>query len=68
LTGVEVLQEDIRQYCIYTVAKENKWEGFQRPRGPWQVLSKNTFASAYFEYIKVVHELCRNRITEHCSK
>lgn len=25
-------------------------------------------ASAYFEYIKTVHELCRNRITEHCSK
>jgi hypothetical protein len=28
LTGVETLQEDIRQYCIYNLAKNEKWEGF----------------------------------------
>jgi hypothetical protein len=69
MTGVQVLNEDIRQYCIYNLAKEGKLEGYSTNRGIFSGLTeKHDYTVAYFEYIKQVHELCRNRITEHCSK
>jgi len=33
MTGIQVLNEDIRQYCIYDLAKQGKLEGYKNNRG-----------------------------------
>jgi hypothetical protein len=53
MTGIQVLNEDIRQYCIYDLAKQGKLEGYKNNRGIFSGLSQGEdYTVAYFEYIK----------------
>ena len=55
MSGAEVLMEDIRQYCIFALAKQ----------GEFDVPNQETI---FYQYIAEAHELCRTRVTEECSK
>lgn len=57
MSGVDVLMEDIRQYCIFALAKG---DGFDS--------SIMNLSTIFYSYVTEAHELCRSRITEECSK
>lgn len=65
--GADILVEQLTQYCIWldqrlpdqNIVKEEKELGHLAIQG------KLDF---YFAYMKLVHEICRNRISYDCSQ
>ena len=67
LEGVEVLMEDIRQYCIFALSKQGAFDIKRQTHNFWGI-PINDQRVLFFRYVAEAHELCRNRITEECSK
>ena len=55
MSGAEVLMEDLRQYCIFALARQ----------GEFEIPNQETI---FYQYVAEAHELCRTRVTEECSK
>ena len=67
LDGVEVLMEDIRQYCIFALSKLGDFDIKRSTHNDWGI-PVNDQRVLFFRYVAEAHELCRDRITTECSK
>lgn len=67
MDGKEILMEDLRQYCIFTQARES--DDFLNLTHPINAFRKfDSYSIFLFEYVKLSHDICRNRITQDCSE
>ena len=64
LAGQEILLEDLRQWCIFQQSRDRPIKEFMEPTKASKWIKEPSF---YFEYIKITHEICRNRITTECA-
>ena len=55
MSGAESLMEDLRQYCIFALARS----------GEFDIPNEDII---FYDYVSEAHELCRTRVTEECSK
>ena len=65
LAGQEILLEDLRQWCIFQNSRDLPLDQFVQPGNIFKYMFKEP--SFYFEYVKITHEICRNRITTECA-
>lgn len=75
ISGSELLHEDLRQYCLYSLTKDFKLDSMIDDESNLfgfsikQLLEKKALPpqALYFEYLKRAHELFKDRITEEDS-
>jgi len=57
----------MRQYCVFALGKNGDFDLERKTHNNWgfPIVDQRVL---FFRYIAEAHELCRNRITEECSK
>ena len=64
MNGAEILEEDLRQYCIFMKQSNNDKDFIAKKKNLPKFHGEINF---FFLYVKTVHDVCRNRITPDCA-
>ena len=59
--------EDLRQYCLFLTARQDP-DALVDSKSRLGKKFAHHPKILYFEYVKLIHQVCRDRLTEECSR